>query len=82
MPILEWLFNEIKVYVVFLVLSLVFKSVLKEYSDPKLGIDLLEIKNIILEAKFPNKFKNGHENFMVLAELIGFSILKREVPTP
>jgi hypothetical protein len=51
------------------------KSVLKEYSNLKLGKDFLEFKNIILVEKSSNKFKNGHE-------LFGLMISKIEVPKP
>jgi hypothetical protein len=37
-----------------------FNSVLKEYSDPKLGKDFLEF---IFDAKSSNNHKNYHENF-------------------
>jgi hypothetical protein len=36
------------------------KILCKKY---KLGKDFLEFKNIILEEKLPNKFKNAHGNF-------------------
>jgi hypothetical protein len=44
------------------------KSSLKKYSDPELGNDFLEFKNIILEEKLSNKYKNGHKNREALGE--------------
>jgi hypothetical protein len=39
------------------------KSILKEYSDPKLWKFFLEFKNIILKENLSKKYKNFHENF-------------------
>jgi hypothetical protein len=53
--------------------------VLKEYSDPMLCKDILEIKKIILEEKLSNKLNNSYEHFsgvrvsMILGPLLWLS---------
>jgi hypothetical protein len=55
----------------------------KEYFDPKLPKDFLKFKNIILEEKLSNKFKNGHEIFFRRKGFHGFRTPKTmETLTP